>query len=63
MKNEYRVYVSVRVRGKAPMDSGEFKSEQYDDQEDFLKQIVDFIKVNIDDNEEGEEDDESDESN
>jgi len=51
MEHEYRVWVSVRARGKAPMDESEFKSEHYDDLEDFITQIVEFLQVNIEENE------------
>lgn len=58
MKNEYRVWVSVRARGKAPMDESEFKSEHADDLEDYITQIKDFIEINIGENEDEENEDE-----
>jgi hypothetical protein len=59
MEHEYRVWVSVRARGKAPMDESEFKSEHYDDLEDFITQIKEFLQVNIEENEGNDEEDET----
>lgn len=59
MQNEYRVWVSVRARGKAPMDESEFQSEHSDDLDDFITQIQEFITINIEEceNEENETED------
>lgn len=59
MKNEYRVWVSIRARGKAPMDESEFKSEHYDDLDEYITQIQEFVTANIGDyeNEENEDED------
>ena len=58
MQNEYRVWVSVRARGKTPMDESEFKSEHADDLDDFITQIKDFIEINIGEHENEENEDE-----
>ena len=47
MDNEYRVYVSIRRRGQAPMDSEEFKSEACDNQDDYIASIAEFVGLTI----------------
>lgn len=49
MKNEYRVDISVRVRGVTPMDFCEFKSEHYDDLDEYIEAIKQFVETNIGD--------------
>lgn len=59
MKNEYRVDISVRVRGVTPMDFCEFRSEHYDDLDEYIEAIKQFVETNITDYEEGENDEEN----
>ena len=49
MQNEYRVDISVRVRGVTPMDFCEFKSEHYDDLDEYIEAIKQFVETNIGD--------------
>lgn len=49
MQNEYRVDISVRARGVTPMDFCEFKSEHYDDLDEYIEAIKQFVETNIGD--------------
>lgn len=49
MRHEYRVDISVRVRGVTPMDFCEFKSEHYDDLDEYIEAIKQFVETNIGD--------------
>lgn len=59
MKNEYRVDMHVRARGVTPMDFCEFKSEHYDDLDEYIEAITQFVLTNIKDYEEGDEGEEN----
>lgn len=57
MRKQYRVHISIRSRGQAPMDSRELKSENFDEYEDFAQAVSEVVLENIFDDEEGEDDD------
>lgn len=59
MRKQYRVDIHIRVRGQAPMEFQEFKSEEYTDYDEYSQAIKDFVIDNINEDLDGGDEDET----